>query len=90
MLLLSLSGCESIALLLLEFFEQLFIGRLLNQVIDGLNVALLWNVDAPVLLSNTIPSMEVNDGARRAARSHSLMRRSTFHFLLSHAHPVLM
>ena len=76
--------------LLFQFLEQVLILGSLDELVDGVDISFLGTVDATVLLSNTIPSLKINHGPWRTTRSHLPWSRAAFHFLLCHAHPILM
>ena len=76
--------------LLLQFLEQVFVFGSLDKLIDRVDIALLGNVDPAILLPNPIPSLNIDHRPWRTTGSHLPGSRSAFHFLLSHAHPVLV
>lgn len=45
--------------LLLELFERVFVRGLLNELIDGLDIPLLRNIDSTILLANAISPLIV-------------------------------
>lgn len=59
-------------------------------MIDCVNISLLRNVDAAVLLPDAVSPLQVDHRSRRRTRTHLSRTRTTFHFLLRHTHPVLM
>ena len=48
------------ALLLLELLEQLVVSSLLDEIVNGLNIPLLRDINAAVLLANAFSPLQVN------------------------------
>lgn len=73
------------ALLLLQLLEKVLIGGLVNELVDGMYVALGGDVDATVLLANAVAPRVIHHCDRRA-----VALRHSVDLLLRKEHPVLM